>query len=67
LIKDTEPGSITNEGYIPIKLKIFDGADSDGDNIDCRYYKTRHQWGGAAVILVGGIGGGWDSPAKGLQ
>ncbi len=66
MIKGTEPGSITNEGYIPIKLKIFVGADSDGDNIDCRYYKTEYQGGNAAVILVGGVGGGWDSPAKGL-
>jgi pimeloyl-ACP methyl ester carboxylesterase len=66
LIKGAETGSITNEDYIPIKLKILDGADSDGDKIDCRYYKTGYQGGSAAVILVGGIGGGWDSPAKGL-
>ncbi|HZH39133.1 MAG TPA: dienelactone hydrolase family protein [Bacillales bacterium] len=66
MIKGVETGSITNEGYIPIKLKILDGADSDGDKIDCRYYKTGHQWGSAAVILVGGVGGGWNSPAKGL-
>lgn len=66
MIKGAETGSITNEGYIPIKLKILDGADSDGDKIYCRYYKTGHQWGSAAVILVGGVGGGWDSPAKGL-
>jgi pimeloyl-ACP methyl ester carboxylesterase len=66
LIKGIEAGSITNEGYIPIKLKIFDSADSDGDNINCRYYKTGFQGDDAAVILVGGVGGGWDSPAKRL-
>ncbi len=66
MIKGAEAGSIANEGYIPIKLKIFDGADSDDDNIYCRYYKTGSQGGNAAVILVGGVGGGWDSPAKGL-
>ncbi len=59
-------GSITNGGYIPIKLEIFNSIDSDGDNIDCRYYKTELLGGNAAVILVGGVGGGWDSPAKGL-
>ena len=66
MIKGTEAGSITHEGYVPIKLKIFDRADSDGDIIDCRYYKAGFQGGGAAVILVGGVGGGWDSPAKEL-
>ncbi|MBA3978130.1 MAG: dienelactone hydrolase family protein [Nitrosopumilus sp.] len=58
--------SVNNEGYIPIKLRIFDRSDDDGDYIGCRYYKSGFEVSNAAVILVGGVGGGWDSPAKGL-
>jgi cephalosporin-C deacetylase-like acetyl esterase len=53
-------GEITNDGYTPIRLVTSRG----GGGVDCRYYYTA----GAsnAVIWVGGVGGGWDTPARGL-
>jgi cephalosporin-C deacetylase-like acetyl esterase len=54
-------GEITNDGYTPVRLVTSRGG---GGWVDCRYYYTA----GAsnAVIWVGGVGGGWDTPAKGL-
>jgi cephalosporin-C deacetylase-like acetyl esterase len=53
-------GQTTNEDYTPIRLVTSRG----GGGVDCRYYHTV----GAlkAVIWVGGVGGGWDTPARGL-
>jgi pimeloyl-ACP methyl ester carboxylesterase len=52
-------GQITKDGYIPIKL-----LTSRKDGVECRYYYA--EGAKKAVILVGGIGGGWDTPARGL-
>ncbi|HKG89264.1 MAG TPA: hypothetical protein VKA95_13135 [Nitrososphaeraceae archaeon] len=52
---------MTNDGYTPIRLVTSRGG---GGGVDCRYYHTA----GAsnAVIWVGGVGGGWDTPAREL-
>ncbi len=52
---------MTNDGYTPIRLVTSRGGGGGG--VDCRYYYTA----GAsnAVIWVGGVGGGWDTPASG--
>ena len=56
-------GTITNEGYRIVRLIISE----NGNNIvECRYYKAEVTDSKAAVIYVGGVGGGWDSPAKEL-
>jgi pimeloyl-ACP methyl ester carboxylesterase len=65
LISDTQVGSITDEGYMPIKLTTVI-ADKENNNTECRYYKTGFEGSKDGVIFVGGVGGGWDSPAKGL-
>ena len=44
--------------YAPVRLQ------TDRGRVDCRYYAVERA--AAAVILVGGVGGGWDSPARGL-
>ena len=50
---------MTNDGYTPIRL-----VTRRGGGVDCRYY---HIDGALkAVIWVGGVGGGWDTPARGL-
>ncbi|MBW4577427.1 MAG: dienelactone hydrolase family protein [Aphanothece sp. CMT-3BRIN-NPC111] len=46
------------DGYIPIRLMTSRG------NVDFRYYQVPGAKCGA--IWVGGVGGGWDTPAKGL-
>lgn len=46
------------DGCVPIKLS------TDRGEIDARYYESNVP--GRAVIFVGGIGGDFDSPAKGL-
>jgi pimeloyl-ACP methyl ester carboxylesterase len=51
---------VTSDGYIFIKLLI--GYQNAA--VGCRYYASEDAK--KAVILVGGIGGGWDSPARGL-
>jgi len=55
-------GQTTNEYYTPIRLVTSRGGGGGG--IDCRYYHTV----GAlkAIIWVGGVGGGWDTPAREL-
>lgn len=51
-------GQMTNDGYTPIRLATRRGG------VDCRYY---HITGAQkTVIWVGGVGGGWDTPARGL-
>lgn len=49
---------ITDEGYIPVKLS------TDRGEIEARYYNSDQP--GRVVIFVGGIGGDFDTPAKGL-
>lgn len=46
------------EGYHPITL-----LTSRGD-VECRYYEVKNAQ--KAAIWVGGVGGGWDTPANGL-
>lgn len=57
LVRDVEVSPMT-EGYHPVKLRTNRG------NIESRYYQVT----GAqqAALWVGGVGGGWDTPAKGL-
>ena len=64
MINDISIGTITNEGYKTVKLTL----SQTGNNIvECRYYKAGFTDSSkAAVIYVGGIGGGWDSPSKEL-
>lgn len=62
LIIGIHTGTVTDGGYIPVRLTISNAKDI----IKCRYYKVEVTDIKAAVILVGGVGGGWDSPAKGL-
>jgi pimeloyl-ACP methyl ester carboxylesterase len=60
LIDDVEVcGQITKDGYTPIIL-----LTSRQDSVDCRYYHA--EGAKKAVIWVGGIGGGWDTPSKKL-
>ena len=57
VVSDIEVNPIS-EDYHPVKL-----ITNRGD-IECRYYRvTDAQWG---AIWVGGVGGGWDTPARGL-
>ncbi|YAF96852.1 MAG: dienelactone hydrolase family protein [Nodularia sp. CChRGM 3473] len=46
------------EAYYPVKLVTRQGS------IRCRYYPVKNTE--KAVIWVGGVGGGWDTPAHGL-
>jgi pimeloyl-ACP methyl ester carboxylesterase len=64
LINDISIGTIINEGYRTVKLTL----SQTGNNIvECKYYKAEFTDSSkAAVIYVGGVGGGWDSPSKGL-
>lgn len=55
----TLEGQITKDGYTPIKI-----LTSHQDEVECRYYYT--EGAKKAVIWVGGIGGGWDTPARQL-
>ena len=50
---------IENGWYILVKLQT-----SRQEKIDCKYYAYKHAK--KAVICVGGVGGGWDSPAREL-
>jgi cephalosporin-C deacetylase-like acetyl esterase len=54
-------GQKTDDGYTPIRLVTSSGS---GGGVDCRYYHTAGA--SKAVIWVGGVGGGWDTPARGL-
>ena len=46
------------DGYTPLELSTKSGS------IECRYYAARHST--RATLMVGGAGGGWDTPACGL-
>lgn len=48
----------SRNGYIPLKLI------TDRGEVSCRFYNTESNK--LCVILVGGVGGGWDTPAEGL-
>ncbi|HUE75938.1 MAG TPA: alpha/beta hydrolase [Chloroflexota bacterium] len=56
-VGDAEFGN-TRDGYQEVRL-----ATSRGD-IDCRYYRAPNAQKGA--IWVGGVGGGFDTPAQGI-
>ena len=62
MINDINIGTITNEGYRTVRLTISE----TGEVVECRYYKAEVTDSKSAVIYVGGVGGGWDSPAKEL-
>lgn len=51
-------GKLTAEGYFPVTISTNRGK------IDCRYYRLADEK--LAVVYVGGVGGGFDTPAKGL-
>jgi pimeloyl-ACP methyl ester carboxylesterase len=55
----TESKELIENDYTVIKLQT-----SHQEKIDCRYYACKDAK--KAVIYVGGIGGGWDSPASDL-
>jgi hypothetical protein len=58
IVQDVEVGERHQEGYHPVKLT------TSREDIYCRYYPVtgaKH-----AAIWVGGVGGDWDTPAKGL-
>lgn len=57
-IQDFEVGEQHQEGYHPVRIL------TSRDYVHCRYYPVAGAQKGA--IWVGGIGGGWDTPAKGL-
>jgi len=63
LINNINIGTITNEGYGTVRLAI---TETGKNVVECIYYKAEVTDGKAAVIYVGGVGGGWDSPAKEL-
>ena len=63
MINDINIGTITNEGYRIVRLAI---SETKNNVVECRYYKAEFTDSKAAVIYVGGVGGGWDSPAKEL-
>ena len=51
-----EPEELIENDYTVVKLQT-----SHQEKIDCRYYACKDTK--KAVIYVGGVGGGWDSPA----
>jgi len=56
IIKEVHIGSETDD-YLPVTLLTDKGP------INCRFYKTESESG---AIYVGGVGGGFDTPANGL-
>jgi pimeloyl-ACP methyl ester carboxylesterase len=64
LIDYVNLGQTANEDYTPIKLVTSRGGSGGSGGLDCRYYHT--VGASKAVIWVGGVGGGWDTPARGL-
>ncbi len=50
--------NITDDGYMTVRFS------TDRGEIDARYYESARQ--GRAAIFVGGIGGDFDTPARGL-
>ena len=57
IISDVKTGPM-EDGYHPIRLETSRG------HIDCRYYPAKGT--NKAAIWVGGVGGGWDTPAHEL-
>lgn len=57
LIHQVKTGSV-QDGYVPVELM------TDRGEVACRFYPVEGMSSG--VIWVGGIGGDWDSPARGL-
>ena len=55
----TKSEELIENGYTLLKLQT-----SNQEEIDCRYYACKDAK--KAVIYVGGVGGGWDSPARDL-
>lgn len=57
-VEQIELADKTDEGFQPVLLKTNRGE------LQCRYYPSA----GAALgaVWVGGVGGGWDTPAQGL-
>lgn len=53
-----EQGAVTDEGYLPITISTRCGR------IECRYYRSENAR--STALFVGGIGGNFDTPAKGL-
>ncbi len=51
-------GDVTDEGFSPVRLS------TDRGMIEARYYESSRL--GKSVIFVGGVGGNFDTPAKGL-
>lgn len=68
--KRTELGDEVLEADIPGTRKVpgdgFESViiDTSRGKVECRYYATKNT--DKAVIMVGGIGGGFDTPANGL-
>ncbi len=58
LVQQAKKAPLTNAGYHPLLLETNVG------DIGCHYYEAEHAT--SAVICVGGVGGGFDSPANGL-
>jgi hypothetical protein len=55
LINDINIRTITNEGYRTVRLAI---SETKNNVVECRYYKAEFTDSKAAVIYVGGVGGG---------
>lgn len=53
-----ERSEVAEEGYQPIKISTIRGS------IECRHYNSRNAH--SAALFVGGIGGDFDTPARGL-
>lgn len=58
MVQDVEVGGLHQEGYHPVKITTSRGS------VHCRYYPVTGTQ--QAAIWVGGVGGDWDTPAKGL-
>jgi hypothetical protein len=56
-MSDTQVGSITDEGYLPIKIKTAI-VNKEDKHTECRYYKTEFGEIKDGVVFVGGVGGG---------
>lgn len=54
----SEAGAAAEDGYEEVMLKTVHG------DVACRYYRAARPRG--AAVFVGGVGGGWDTPARGL-
>lgn len=53
-----EIGATTEEGFDPVRM------ETDRGPVEARYYAVPH--GTLGVIWIGGVGGGFDTPARGL-